>query len=298
MASNNGWSDWDDDWFTVDTDDKPMTTGTDSGKQSDDEYDKNRGGNQGRGRALPVPQREDQYGVRPSPAQGPGFYQQQNNATGAYIIRGITEVPLSHYGILSKIFRGIPLYANNQINISLQESGSVGHGGGAVNGVIYGKIENYALSPGMRVKLRGKAKRDRFVIKDLYDYDNGGQPIRINPFWKDPIYEGKSCNKGGNVVSMIVLLLLVALLAGLYFFLRGGIDPDLLNKIKIVAIIIIALVFIKVFNIDIFNNFFVQKVILIVVLCAVALYVPGGDAVMICAIMIYGLYMMLKGIIR
>ncbi len=306
MGSFDSWDDWDDDFSDTGTGSQNQNTG---GRRSsfDDDYGNQGGGDFGgsggsrKGGSYPVPRDEDQYGVRP---QGPGRggytppAQQTSDDSGVYVIRSISEVPLSGQGALSKIFRGIPFTANNQINISLQEAGSLGHGGGAINGIIYGKIENQALGPGMRVKIRGTVKRGQIIIKDLYDVDSGGLPIGINPYWVDPMYQQSSSNRRGNPAAMAAVLAVIAILAVAFFLLRGGIDPSTLNKIKIAAIIIGALVFIKVFNINIFNNSFVQKVILIVVLCAIALYVPGGDSVMVCAIMIFGLYIMLKGIIK
>ena len=150
----------------------------------------------------------------------------------------------------------------------------------------------------MRVKISGKRRRGCFIIRKMWDVDGNNQQITINHYWRDPLYQGnRTRGNASRFSALIVLLVLIALIA-LIFHFTGGIGGNLLNTIKWIAIIAAVLLFIKVFDINIFNNPLVQKVILFVVLVAVALYVPGGDSLMVAAIMLFGLYLLVKSIVR
>lgn len=270
----SSWDDWDDDW------------GFDNGSDSNSRY----------GNVPSSP--SDDYGTRGTGGRTPVPSHQDREDPDVFIIRSVSENPLTGVSALSKIIRGIPFSANNQINVSLQRSGNLGHGGGVINGIIFGKIEKQSIGQGMRVKISGKRRRGCFIIRKMWDVDGNNQQITINHYWRDPLYQGnRTRGNASRFSALIVLLVLIALIA-LIFHFTGGIGGNLLNTIKWIAIIAAVLLFIKVFNINIFNNPTVQKVILFVVLVAVALYVPGGDSLMVAAIMLFGLYLLVKSIVR
>lgn len=277
-----------------------------------DDWDKSSGG--GSGSANPPEGRtegDDRWGTRRPPEQeeehwgtrgGGNDYPpapRNDNDPDVYTIRAVSEVPFQGMSVIEKLLNGKPLFANNQYNLQLQRSGSVGHGGGAVNGVIYGKIENQAISNGMKVRIRGRNKRGLVVIQRMFDVDSGNQEIYINHLWRDPLYSRRGVNPGlGLSIALIgfIIIAVLALLLAAYQTLGGGLDPSFVSKVKIVAAIAAVLVFIKVFNINIFNNSFVQKVLLLVGLVAVAIYVPGGDTVLTAAITLYAIYFILKSV--
>ena len=131
----------------------------------------------------------------------------------------------------------------------------------------------------------------------MWDVDSGNMPININHYWKDPLDNGRQASANPFVVKAAFIFIVIAL-AALVLFVKGGFTPATLDKIILVIAIIAVLAFIKIFNINIFNNPFVQKVLLFVGLVAVALFVPGGDMIMTCAIMLFALYLLLKSIIK
>lgn len=285
----DSWDDWDTDWGgSGGSNGGENTGGFDSGNDWNTSTSSN---------ARPKPSGND-WGTRPPAGGGPsGSGGYNTGEKDVYIIRGIAENPLRGMGGFAKMFRGIPMSANNQINLSLMQSGSVGHGGGALNGVIFGKIEYQALGPGMKVRVQGKNKGGKFVIQKMWDVDSGNMPININHYWKDPLDNGRQASANPFAVKAALIFIVIAL-AALVLFVKGGFTPATLDKIILVIAIIAVLAFIKIFNINIFNNPFVQKVLLFVGLVAVALFVPGGDMIMTCAIMLFALYLLLKSIIK
>lgn len=276
MSYFDSWDDWDTEWGGT----------ADSGKPAENPS------------GTPSRPADTEWGRRPSAGGSPFEY---GGSAGlnkdVYIIRGITEIPLRGMGPFYKLFRGIPVSANNQINISLMQSGNIGHGGGALNGVIFGKIENQALGPGMKVKVQGKQRGNKFVIKKMWDVDSGNVPVYINHYWKDPLDNGRGGPANPFAVKAVLIFIVIALLA-LVVFMKGGFASANLSKLVWIAAVIAVLAFIKIFNINIFNNPFVQKVLLVVILVAIALYVPGGDKIIACAIMLFALYYIIKSVFR
>ena len=96
----------------------------------------------------------------------------------------------------------------------------------------------------------------------------------------------------------LFFLVLAVIVAAALLFSSGVLQSMTKEKLTMVAVIVGILAFIKVFHINIFNNPFVQKVLLFVGLVAVAYLVPGGESVMVGAIMLYGLYLIIKSIIK
>lgn len=269
-----------------------------------DDWDAEWGGTGDSGKSAESPSRtssrpaDNEWGRRPPAGGGPsGSGGSAGLDKDVYIIRGIMEIPLRGRGPLYKLFRGIPVSANNQINISLMQSGNIGHGGGALNGVIFGKIENQALGAGMKVKVQGRRRGNKFVIRKMWDVDSGNVPVYINHYWKDPLDNGRGGSSNPFAVKVSVIFIVIALLA-LVAFMKGGFTSANLSRLVWIAAVIAILAFIKVFNINIFNNPFVQKVLLFVILVAIALYVPGGDKIMACAIMLFALYYIIKSVFR
>ncbi len=287
----DSWDDWDSDW-------SDPGSGGNSGDGGN--YGGNSGGGSNNGKKRPRPAGGD-WGVRPPAGGGSyggdGTGGQDSDETDVYVIRGISENPLRGMGALSKLFKGIPMSAANQINISLMQSGSVGHGGGALNGVIFGKIEYQALGPGMRVRVQGKNKGGKFVIQNMWDVDSMNAPININHYWTDPLDTKKGSSANPFIVKASMLFVVIALML-LVLFMKGGFTSGTLDTIIMILAVIAVLAFIKIFKINIFNNPFVQKVLLFVGLVAAALYIPGGDSIMVAAIMLYGLYILIKSITR
>ena len=291
FSGTDGWDDWDD--WAGNSNNNNNGNGSGSGQEI-----------QPRGNQYPEPEPENTWGTRPTSRGGGGGYppvQNYDNDPDVYLIRAISEIPFRGMSGFQKLFSGKPIYANNQYNLSLQRSGNVGHGGGQINGVIFGKIENQALNYGMKVRVKGHNKRGLLIIDRMYDVDGGNQEIYINHFWRDPLDQGGRPGPvagGGLFMILFLIVAVLALLMAVFHLFGGGLDPALVGKIKLIAAIIAILFFIKVFNINIFNNSFVQKVILFVVLVAIALYVPGGDSVMVAAITLYGLYLIIRSITR
>ncbi len=206
-----------------------------------------------------------------------------------YIVNSINEISLLNYSFFQRLFNGYSLSTDYQYNISLSRQGSVGHGGGGVNAVIYGRLEFNSIRPGSRVKVQGKYKNGLLIINNIVDADSGAT-MRINHFWRDPL--GKQKN-GRNGSSFMVLIIILALLAGLFLF-KNGISQGILDTLFIGLIVVGILAFIYVFKINIFNNPLVQKIIFLILLVAAALYLPGGESIMACAIAIYGIYLIIK----
>ena len=97
----------------------------------------------------------------------------------------------------------------------------------------------------------------------MWDVDSGNMPININHYWKDPLDNGRQTSPNPFVVKAALIFIVIAL-AALVLFVKGGFTPATLDKIILVIAIIAVLAFIKIFNINIFNNPFVQKVLLFV----------------------------------
>ena len=240
------------------------------------------------------------WGERPpvAPHTLPGG-DRNNNEPDVYVIRGVSEVPLWGMGTFEKILNGIPLSAENQINLALMQSGNLGHGGGALNGVIFGKIEYQTLAPNMRVRIKGKRKGGKFIIQKLWDVDSGNLPVMINHYWRDPQNNrGQRYRNTNPTMVKLFFLVLAVIVAAALLFSSGVLQSMTKEKLTMVAVFVGILAFIKVFHINIFNNPFVQKVLLFVGLVAIAYLVPGGESVMVGAIMLYGLYLIIKSIIK
>ena len=288
------WDDWDD-WDNGDKD-------SGRGQGPNDPPDGRRGGGDHQGTSMPLDPEKETWGTRGGGGRGIPPAPRGDSDPDVYTIRAVNEVPYRGMSAIEKIFSGKPLFANNQYNLQLQRSGSVGHGGGAVNGVIYGKIENQAICNGMKVRIKGRHKRGLMVIERMYDVDSGDLEIYINHYWRDPYatYQGR-----GNPGLAIGILLIVFLIAAAFALLLsafqafgGGLDPAFVAKVKIIAAIAAILVFIKVFNINIFNNPVVQILLFLVIAVAAAIYIPGGDYVISVAASIYVLYLIFKSIFK
>ena len=214
-----------------------------------------------------------------------------------YVIRNITEVPLGGYSSLMKTIKGVPMWANNQYNLSLVHVGNIGHGGGVVNAVIYGKIEYVAIGPQMRVRIRGKYKHGLLVISHIYDADSG-QEIYINRLYRNPADDMYRNRPRSHMTPLLIGLLLIGLVVGLIASLIGGASAQSLDTLKMVGLVIGALIFMKLFNINPFNNPTVSLILFLVVLIAIAIYVPGGAQIMEAVIILYIMYYLLKQIMK
>lgn len=211
-----------------------------------------------------------------------------------YIVNSINEISLLNYSIFQRLFNGYSLNTDYQYNISLSRQGSVGHGGGGVNAVIYGRLEFNSIRPGSRVRVQGKYKKGLLIINNIVDADSG-VTMRINHFWRDPLGRQRNSGRNGRSSSFIALIIILALLAGVFLF-KNGISQGVLDNLFIGLIVVGILAFIYVFKINIFNNPSVQKIIFLILLVAAALYFPGGESILACVIIIYGIYLMIKNI--
>ncbi|MCD7884706.1 MAG: hypothetical protein LUI87_13530 [Lachnospiraceae bacterium] len=220
-----------------------------------------------------------------------------------YVIQSFNEMDVSDYSWFNKLTSGIPLGCSNYYTVSLVKEKGAAHGGrgGDLNAVIFGKIQFAQLANGKRVKVTGKNRQGRFEVNKLFDCDTGSY-IKINSHWSPP--GAKGSGNGGTflliAIAVIAFLLLLAFGAQYLMNLIGtagnGVDwQQLLITVAVVVIIIAYLVFTRF---QILRAPWMQKIIGVVLLVLILLYVPGGQTILACALMIWVLMKMLSNLFR
>lgn len=215
-----------------------------------------------------------------------GSSDQQNDV---YVVNSVNEYSLMNYSFIQRLIYGYSLQSDCQYSIGLVREGSVGHGGSGVNAIVQGKMEFNNLMPGSRVRVSGRYKKGLLYVHQIVDA-NSQMPIRINKFWKDPMRRMPGARYSSSHMGTIIaaIILLIAL-----YYVVTSLFPAVFQNLDLLLGIVCIIAFLYLFR----GDPTIRKIIVIILAILAFLYLPGGANLAVCALILFGIYWMLKSIL-
>lgn len=244
--------------------------------------------------------RDDVYEVPVRKERSLSMQETKTTQERVYVIRSISENDLTNYSFFRKLSDGIPVFCNYRYTMTLVNMDGAAHGrqGENLNAVIWGKIEDANIEIQDRVQVKGKRRGGRFVVSHLYDYD-AQEHIRINRHWRtaDPNRGNSSSGRGLFwIIGIIALLLLIILLFGDKIW--ASIPPAVITKFKIIMGVIVILAYLFITKFQILRTKLGQTIFGVLALAFLWKVVPGGDSIIVVALILFGMFMLLKSILK